>query len=59
MINEELFGFIHLEQPQITHTLDIEDIDLLNTVADHVTLALFLNEADAQLQVAQRLVPWK
>jgi len=54
MINEELFGFIHLEQPQVARTLDIEDIDLLNTVTDHVALALFLNEADAQLQVAQR-----
>jgi putative PEP-CTERM system histidine kinase len=54
MINEELFGFIHLERPQVDHTLDIEDIDLLNTVTDHVALALFLNEADSRLQVAQR-----
>ena len=52
MINDELFGFIQLEQPQITHTLDIEDIDLLNTVTSHVTLALFLNQADTQLQLA-------
>ena len=54
MINDELFGFIQLEQPQITHTLDIEDIDLLNTVTSHVALTLFLNEADARLQIAQR-----
>jgi len=54
MIDEELFGFIHLEQSHVSHTLDIEDIDLLNTVAEHVALALFLNEANAQLQVAQR-----
>ena len=54
MINEELFGFILLEQSRVAHALDIEDKDLLNTVTDHVALALFLNEADAQLQVAQR-----
>ena len=53
-INEELFGYIHLEQPRVKQTLDIEDKDLLKTVTDHVALALFLNEADARLQVAQR-----
>lgn len=53
-INEKLFGFIYLEQPRVAHSLDIEDLDLLNTVTNHVSMALFLNEADTRLQLAQR-----
>ena len=53
-INEELFGFICLQAPIVEVDLDIEDVDLLNTVAHHVSLALFLKEADTQLQQAQR-----
>jgi len=53
-INEELFGFVSLEPAVVPLALDIEDIDLLSTVAHHVSLALFLKEADVQLQQAQR-----
>ena len=53
-INERLFGFIYLEQPRVTRSLDIEDLDLLSTVTNHVSMALFLNEADTRLQLAQR-----
>ena len=53
-INDELFGFVSLEAPIVGFDLDIEDIDLMNTVAHHVSLALFLKEADAQLQQSQR-----
>ena len=53
-LNEELFGFIHLNSPIIDTQLDIEDLDLLNTVAHHVALSLFLKQADTELQQAQR-----
>jgi putative PEP-CTERM system histidine kinase len=53
-INEELYGFVNLLPPIVDFDLDIEDIDLLSTVAHHVSLALFLKEADTQLQQAQR-----
>lgn len=53
-IQEELFGFVCLEPPFVEINLDIEDLDLLNTVAHHVSLALFLKEADTRLQQAQR-----
>lgn len=53
-INERLFGFVCLRSPVVEVGLDIEDIDLLNTVAHHVSLALFLKEADTRLQQAQR-----
>ena len=53
-INDELFGFVNLQPAIVEFELDIEDIDLLNTVAHHVSLALFLKEADAQLQQSQR-----
>ncbi len=55
-INEELYGFIHLRSPTIASdiSLDIEDIDLLNTIAHHVSLSLFLKETDNALQQAQK-----
>lgn len=53
-LNEELFGFVHLNTPIIETQLDIEDLDLLNTVAHHVALSLFLKQADTELQQAQR-----
>lgn len=53
-LNEELFGFVHLNSPIIETKLDIEDLDLLNTVAHHVALSLFLKQADTELQQAQR-----
>ncbi len=55
-INEELYGFIHLRSPNISSdiSLDMEDIDLLNTVAHHVSLSLFLKETDNALQQAQK-----
>jgi putative PEP-CTERM system histidine kinase len=53
-INEELFGFVSLQKAIVDFDLDIEDIDLLSTVAHHVSLALFLKEADTQLQQAQQ-----
>lgn len=53
-VNDELFGFIHLEKSIVNLDLDIEDIDLLNIVTHHVALALFLNAADAQLHQAKR-----
>ena len=56
-INDELFGFVHLSNPALNtvdDSLDIEDIDLLNTVAHHVSLSLFLKETDNALQLAQK-----
>ncbi len=53
-LNDELFGFVVLRQPIINARLDIEDIDLLNTVAHHVSLSFFLKQADAELEEAQR-----
>jgi putative PEP-CTERM system histidine kinase len=53
-LNDELFGFVVLRRPVIDVRLDIEDIDLLNTVAHHVALSLFLKKADSELQEAQR-----
>ncbi len=55
-INEELYGFIHLRSPTIASdvNLDIEDIDLLNTIAHHVSLSLFLKDTDIALQQAQK-----
>ncbi len=56
-INEELFGFVHLSKPTLESSgvsLDIEDIDLLNTIAHHVSLSLFLKETDNALQQAQK-----
>ena len=52
--NDKLFGFVCLNPPMIEKDLDLEDIDLLETVAHHVSLALFLQQADAELQQAQR-----
>jgi putative PEP-CTERM system histidine kinase len=53
-VNDEPFGFIHLEKSIINIDLDIEDIDLLNIATHHVALALFSNEADAQVQQSKR-----
>ena len=53
-IQDELLGFVSLEPAIIDFTLDLEDVDLLGTVAHHVSLALFLKEADIKLQQAQR-----
>ena len=53
-INSELFGFVHLRQSIFKSELDIEDIDLINTVAHHVSLSLFLKETDTALQLAQK-----
>lgn len=56
-VNDELFGFVHLEIPRYEagdDNLDIEDMDLLNTVAHHVSLSLFLKETDDALQQAQK-----
>lgn len=53
-INDELFGFVCLREPVVGNDLDIEDRDLLHTVAHHVALALFLRETDNRLQRAQR-----
>ncbi|MCP4432976.1 MAG: PEP-CTERM system histidine kinase PrsK [Gammaproteobacteria bacterium] len=56
-INEELFGFVHLMAPSLKSgdaALGIEDIDLLNTIAHHVSLSLFLKETDNALQQAQK-----
>ena len=36
----QLFGFVCLQSPIVEIGLDIEDVDLLNTVAHHVSLAL-------------------
>ncbi len=53
-LSEQLFGFVVLKNPVIPTRLDIEDIDLLTTVAHHVSLAFFLQKTDAELQHAQR-----
>jgi putative PEP-CTERM system histidine kinase len=53
-VNSELYGFVHLRESIFDSKLDIEDIDLLNTVADHVALSLFLKETDTALQQAQK-----
>jgi putative PEP-CTERM system histidine kinase len=53
-INSELFGFVHLRQSIFKSELDMEDIDLINTVAHHVSLSLFLKETDTALQLAQK-----
>jgi putative PEP-CTERM system histidine kinase len=53
-VNSELFGFVHLRESIFDSKLDIEDIDLLNTIAHHISLALFLKETDTALQQAQK-----
>jgi putative PEP-CTERM system histidine kinase len=53
-VNSELFGFVHLRESIFNSELDIEDVDLLNTVAHHVSLSLFLKETDTALQLAQK-----
>lgn len=53
-INEVLFGFVYLSNSSLDSRLDIEDQDLLNTVAHHVSLSLFLKETDTALQQAQK-----
>ncbi len=53
-LNDDLFGFVVLRKPIIDTQLDIEDIDLLTTVAHHVSVSLFLQKTDTELQNAQR-----
>ncbi|NNE37116.1 MAG: PEP-CTERM system histidine kinase PrsK, partial [Gammaproteobacteria bacterium] len=56
-VNDDLFGFVHLIAASIEpgkDSLDLEDIDLLNTIAHHVSLSLFLKETDNALQQAQK-----
>ncbi len=53
-INSDLFGFVHLRESIFHSELDIEDLDLLNTVAHQVSLSLFLKETDTALQQAQK-----
>ena len=53
-VNNELFGFVILAQPAIHTELDLEDVDLLNTVAHHVSMSLFSKETDLALQQAQK-----
>lgn len=52
--NEVLFGFVYLGNSSLDATLDMEDKDLLNTVAHHVSLSLFLKEMDTALQQARQ-----
>ena len=53
-VNEDLLGFVHLVKSPINASLDLEDLDLLNTVAHHVSMSLFLKETDLALQQAQK-----
>jgi putative PEP-CTERM system histidine kinase len=53
-INSDLFGFVHLRESIFNSELDIEDVELLNTVAHQVSLSLFLKETDTALQQAQK-----
>ena len=53
-VNDELFGFVILARPAVYTELDLEDVDLLNTVAHHVSMSLFSKETDLALQQAQK-----
>ncbi len=53
-IGQNLFGFVQLQKSIVGMDLDIEDQDLLTTVAHHVALSLSLKETDLALQQAQR-----
>ncbi len=53
-VDMSLFGFVHLRQSVVGMQVDIEDYDLLNTIAHHVALSLSLKQTDAELQQAQR-----
>lgn len=53
-INDRLFGFIHLQESVAPLALDMEDSDLLNTIAHHIALSLSLNESYSALQEAER-----
>lgn len=53
-INENLFGFIHLKESVAQMNLDMEDHDLLNTIAHHIALSLSLNESYSALQQAEQ-----
>lgn len=53
-VNKSLFGFVYLQKSIVGMELDMEDRDLLNTIAHHVALSLSLKETDNALQQAQR-----
>ncbi len=53
-LDKTLYGFIHLREPIVPLNLDIEDTDLLNTLAHHVTIALFSKSVDEELHRAQQ-----
>lgn len=53
-INDQLFGFIHLKQSVAPMVLDVEDSDLLNTIAHHIVLSLSINESYTASQQTER-----
>ena len=53
-VSGNLFGFILMAKPVIDTKLDTEDIDLVSTIAHHISLSLFLKETDQALQMAER-----
>jgi putative PEP-CTERM system histidine kinase len=53
-LNDELFGFIHLRDSIVDMTLDMEDQELLETIAHHVALAISLKASDSALLQAKK-----
>ena len=53
-IDKKLFGYVQLQKSVMDSKLDLEDEDLLTTIAHHVALSLFLKETDQALQQAER-----
>lgn len=53
-VSGNLYGFILLATPVVYIKLDAEDVDLVSTIAHHISLSLFLKETDQALQMADR-----
>ena len=53
-VSANLYGFILMARPVVDTKLDTEDIDLISTIAHHISLSLFLKETDQALQMAER-----
>ena len=54
IVEDNLYGFVHLKKPLVNLKLDIEDLDLLGTVGHHIAITLFSKKVDEELQESQQ-----
>lgn len=53
-VSQQCYGFVQLSKPIVGSEPDIEDRELLSTIAHHIGVSLFLKDTDTALRNAER-----